>query len=48
MSTANTNDAWVTTWDRSGRIVQVYDPTATKLTVSTQQPEFTDNKSKKA
>ena len=46
MSTTNTNGTWVATWDRSGRIIQVYDPTTTKPTAPTQQPELTDNKLK--
>lgn len=47
MSTTNTNGVWMKTWDRSGRVVQVYDSTATKPATATQRPDFTDNKPKK-
>lgn len=47
MSTTNTIGNWVTTWDRSGRLIQVYDPTSIKHVGSLDRTDWTDNKPRK-
>lgn len=40
MSSTQTSGTWITTWDRSGRSIQVYSPPAPP---AAPQPTWTDN-----